>query len=312
MNLQELEYIVAIADSWNITHAAEVLHISQPALSKFLANVERRLGSPLFERNNKSLRVTSLGEVYLKRAREILRIRDVFNMELQALDNRSREFKLSIGIQTLRAPKLNPQLHSAFASYFPDGHLTVSDGNRGELLERLQSGDLDLALTNDSDLPRDLEKTLLREDHIVVAAAAHKEIPSYREPGRQLDTVDMTQLQNKLFLLLSPDHSTYVLAEHIFASAGIHPPRREMMGKHEATLNLVAMGKGITFTLDSYLPLFHLIAPLKAYYVKQFPQPVGYMMVNLRGHLPEKLKPKLTTMLLNALQQEEKALANSL
>jgi len=69
--MKEIDYIISIADTLNITKAAEKMYISQPALSRYLNNYEKKLGVLLFERNNKELSLTACGKVYLTYAEKI-------------------------------------------------------------------------------------------------------------------------------------------------------------------------------------------------------------------------------------------------
>lgn len=75
MDLKQLEYIVAIAECGNISKAAQALFITQSGLNQQLIKLEKHLGIQLFYRNKHYLRMTQAGEVYVKNAKEILRIR---------------------------------------------------------------------------------------------------------------------------------------------------------------------------------------------------------------------------------------------
>ena len=73
MDLKEQEYVVALAEYGSITRAAEALFISQPTLSIFLSRLENRLGTPLFDKIGRKLVPTVAGELYVRRAKELLR-----------------------------------------------------------------------------------------------------------------------------------------------------------------------------------------------------------------------------------------------
>ena len=82
MDLREQKYVCALADCGNLTRAAEKLYISQPALSIYIANLEKNMGIPLFERNGKKFALTYAGERYVERARKMLKLEREFNDEL--------------------------------------------------------------------------------------------------------------------------------------------------------------------------------------------------------------------------------------
>ena len=75
MDLRQLEYIVTIADSKNVTEAAEKLFISQSGLNQQLVKLEKELGVQLFERGKRHFQITRAGEIYVQNAREILKIK---------------------------------------------------------------------------------------------------------------------------------------------------------------------------------------------------------------------------------------------
>ncbi|MCI7796069.1 MAG: LysR family transcriptional regulator, partial [Lachnospiraceae bacterium] len=75
MDTKQIEYIIKIAEENNITRAAEKLFITQSALNQQLLKLEKELGTPLFHRSRTNWRLTEAGEIYLKNAREMLRIK---------------------------------------------------------------------------------------------------------------------------------------------------------------------------------------------------------------------------------------------
>ena len=83
MNTREQEYMLALDKTRSITRAAEQLHVTQPTLSLFLTNLEKRLGTPLFHRLGKKLVPTQVGEAYLRRAQQIVALKYDFEMEMR-------------------------------------------------------------------------------------------------------------------------------------------------------------------------------------------------------------------------------------
>ena len=73
MDLREQKYVCTLAELGNLTRAAERLYISQPALSIYITNLEKNLGTPLFDRSGKKFTLTYAGEQYVKRAAGIQR-----------------------------------------------------------------------------------------------------------------------------------------------------------------------------------------------------------------------------------------------
>ncbi len=117
MDLKQVEYIVQIAKENNITHAAEKLFITQSALNQQLLKLEKELGTPLFYRSRTDWRPTAAGEVYLKSARELLRIKkDTYSLIYDIAE--TKKGNISVGFTPDRGiamfTKVYPQFHDEF------------------------------------------------------------------------------------------------------------------------------------------------------------------------------------------------------
>ena len=85
MQFKEQVYVLTLEKYRNFSKAAEELGISQPALSTFLTNLERSLGTQLFNRSAKPMSLTDAGELYVRKARQVMRLKDEFDLELAHL-----------------------------------------------------------------------------------------------------------------------------------------------------------------------------------------------------------------------------------
>jgi len=304
MDLTEQEYIVAIADCRNITRAARMLHISQPALSKYLTHVEERLGMRLFIRSNKFFQMTPAGKLYVRRAKQILQIRNEFYIEWNELTERSHNLNLKIGIQSLRATYLTPRIYREFYWSMPKGSIRILDGTRQQLLRMMENHDADLILLNNILLPQEWKLYPLREDHFLMVTSENQEIPC--EPGIDGDypIVDLEKVKDLTFLVMGQSHSTRMLLDTILKRDNILLPHLEEQERHEAAMNLVAMGNGAAFTLDSYLPYFHLAGPLKCFRIRQCMESIDYVAACHEDHLPDKLLCRIIAMLQTALKDD--------
>src|ERR1700675_3440325 len=126
MELHQLRYFCAVADTGSFSRAAEQSHISQPSLSQQILKLESELGARLFDRLGRSVRLTDLGKTLLPRARAILR-------ELEAAKGEVMERKdfvggfVTVGVIPTVAPYFLPPALSLFAKQFPQARLTVSE-----------------------------------------------------------------------------------------------------------------------------------------------------------------------------------------
>lgn len=303
MDLQEQLYITTIADCESITRAAGVLHISQPALSKFLNNTEQRLGFPLFRRG-KTLQPTEYGQLYLEKARQILLLGEEFRQEAAQLAGGGASLHLKVGIQSLRAPRLTPCIYMAFGEAFPMGKLQIVDDTQAVIIEQLRAGELDLVLSNDVGLPESWERVVLRQDHLLLVSG-EQDPPRPCGVTEGLPVVDLRTLGDRTFRMLTPKSSTYMLGRHLLAASGIRPVIKEGTARHEATLNMVAMSTDLGFTFDSYLPLLHLMAPLRTYRILQEPAAVNYVMCCRPGQFAAPMKERLGKMFVTAIARQD-------
>lgn len=99
MKLQQLRYIITIAEELNITNAAEKLYISQSALSQQLSRIEKELGTELFYRDERVLKITKAGDIYLTAARAILNIGKSFQSELKLREDDTHIVKIAVSTQ---------------------------------------------------------------------------------------------------------------------------------------------------------------------------------------------------------------------
>ena len=119
MDTKQIEYILKIAEENNITKAADKLYITQSALNQQLLKLEKELGTPLFHRSRVNWRPTEAGEVYLRNARQILRLKkDTYNQisDIAA----TRRGRLSIGFTPGRGINMFTSIYPAFRQTYPD------------------------------------------------------------------------------------------------------------------------------------------------------------------------------------------------
>src|SRR5882672_6817262 len=126
MTLQELRYLVALADKGHFVRAADACHVGQPTLSTQLKKLEDYLGVALFERNKHLLRPTPIGERIIERARRALEvIEDIRDLARQAHDPMHGPLRLGV-IPTL-GPYLVPHLLPAIRASLPQLHLFLRE-----------------------------------------------------------------------------------------------------------------------------------------------------------------------------------------
>lgn len=145
MELRLLEYFLITAREQSMNKAAQVIHISQPSLSRQIAQLEKELGVTLFERSSHGIALSEEGILLEKRARQILDLVNKTQEELQ--DNESQmEGTIGIGAGEVNAMKEVAQMMHAFHKAHPLVKFEIFTGNADDVSERLQRGLLDMAV----------------------------------------------------------------------------------------------------------------------------------------------------------------------
>jgi LysR family hydrogen peroxide-inducible transcriptional activator len=236
--LRQLAYLVELSERLNFRVAAEAQFVTQSTLSAGIKELERLLGVQLVERDNRNVRLTTVGEDVVARARELLAAATDM---AEAARSATRPLcgPLRLGAIPTIAPYLLPDLLPALRRAQPDLALYLREDLTEHLLERLRAGRLDVALIA---LPFDTGDLYVRElfqdEFSFVARAADPAVRGKDVALRRIDSGDI--------LLLEDGHC---LRDHVIAACG--PRRASGESRVEATslttlLQMVEGGLGVT------------------------------------------------------------------
>lgn len=145
MTLQQLKYIVAIDKFRNFAKAADACEISQPTLSAMLAKLEEELDVRIFERNNKNVKPTVVGEKLLAQAKKVVMEAGRIE-EIAAEEKNSLTGKLTLSIGTTIAPYILPQFIKKYTEAYPGVELVIREMKTPNMLAAIQSSDVDAAI----------------------------------------------------------------------------------------------------------------------------------------------------------------------
>jgi len=243
MTPDQLITFAAVAEHLNISRAAVALHLSQPAVSGQLRQLQDEFGEPLYQREGRGVRLTPAGEQlasYAARLRDTWRQAHAYRDALRGLEQGT----LRIGATTTPASYLLPYLIADFHRRYPDVALHTADGNTTDIVGAL--GSVDIALIEGpvgADLPPDTAVHAWREDEIVaIMPRAHPLAASAQGAG-----VDLTALGAEPLIVREAGSGVRQIVERAFARAGV--PMRvalEIAGV-EGVKEAVRAGMGIGF-----------------------------------------------------------------
>ena len=242
MTPDQLITFAAVAEHRNISRAAVALHLSQPAVSGQLRQLQDEFGEPLYLRDGRGVRLTPAGEQlasYAARLRDTYRQAHAYRDALRGLERGT----LRIGASTTPASYLLPYLIAEFQRHYPDVTLHTDGGNTADIVGALASFDIALVEGHvGADLPPDTAVHPWREDEIVaIMPGAHP----LAEPGK--NHVSLADLSPHALVLREEGSGVRQMVERAFARAGV--PMRvalEIAGV-EGVKEAVRAGMGIGF-----------------------------------------------------------------
>jgi len=178
VSLRQIECFLAVAEAGTVSAAARMRHVSQPALSKTINDLERLLDARLFDRAGRKMVLTPAGQVLRRYG-----ISAIASLEtgLGAASGRGRQDRISVGILPTVAGNLFPEVALAFSRSHPEVSVSISTGPNRYLLDLLRSGEIDLMvgrMPTVEDMP-DLRFEYLYEDRIEL-------VGRYDHPGHSL------------------------------------------------------------------------------------------------------------------------------
>ncbi len=237
-SLRQLEYFVACVDHGSTADAASALNVSQPTISIAVTKLEDQLGVQLLRRHHsQGVTATASAENILHSARALLaHATDLQSQIMTKGDTISGE--LNLGSFSTLASSVLPRLVNSFSSKHPEIQLKITEGTQVELVDGLNSGQLEMALLYDLDLPSSIKKTKLME------LTPHAVLPAGHPLSTQAD-VDIADLSDEPFILLDiPPSREYFLG--LFKSVGLEPNIVHSSPSLELVRGLVGYGLGFS------------------------------------------------------------------
>jgi len=241
MNLRDLKYIIAVAETHHFGKAAERCFVSQPTLSGQIKKLEDELDVTIFERTNRSVEITPVGKEILNHARQIMEQADVIQQLARAHQD-PLSGSLRIGAIPTLSPYLMPLILAPLKKQHPQMRLVLSEELTDILLERLRNHEIDAALLATPVKEQDLETIPLFNEPFWVAYPRNHAF--YTK-----DKINLRDLDKENLLLLAEGHC---LAKQ--AMEACHLKERQSQGEMadlraaslETLIQLVGAGFGIT------------------------------------------------------------------
>ncbi len=247
--IRQLEYLVAVEETRHFGRAARQCAVTQPALSTQIQQLEELLGVQLFERSRRRVVVTPEGEQVIARARRTLRELDDL-LDAARAARRSLAGPLRLGVIPTVAPYLLPPLLPRVRAALPELELVLREDQTARLVERLESGGLDLLL-----LALPVEEAPLEEMPLYDEAFVFVAPEDHRLARARSAKVPESALADEEVLLLEDGHCLRAQALSLCERAGARESARIQATSLGTLVQMVANGLGVTLLPERAVPV---------------------------------------------------------
>jgi DNA-binding transcriptional LysR family regulator len=274
VTLRQLQVFEAVARHLSYTRAAEELHLTQPAVSIQVRQLEESIELPLFEQIGKKVFLTEAGEElqhYSRGIAEQLAEAEAVIDELKGL-HRGR---LKISVATT-ANYFVPNLLAAFNNRYQGVNIVLDVTNRSGLLKQLEFNETDIVIMGRPPAGHDLEFESFRDNPLVIVAP-----PDHALARRQ--RIPLSKLHDQTFLVREPGSGTRIAMERFFAERGLEVKTGMEVGSNEAIKQSVQAGLGLGLLSRDTLAMELQLKQLTILNVEGFPIMRSWYVVHRRG-----------------------------
>ncbi len=206
---KNFKYVLAVAEEKTVQAAADRLFISQPSLSRFIKDLEARIGIPLFERIGNRLILTPAGKEYVEVAKKISLLEDSIEKRLLQLQNEGKKH-LYLGVPDHWAPYYVPPLMAVAHEQCPDIRLEILDVRASALEPLLLKSEADLIIYRKPSNQEFITHLFLREDplYLAIPKSAISCIKTKGTNKRGIPFIDLSELKTLKYIFPAPKTSS--------------------------------------------------------------------------------------------------------
>ncbi len=244
MNINQLKYVITLAQELNFSRAAEKLYISQPSLSQSILLLEEEFGVQLFER--KPLRLTYAGEIFIDWAKTVLSTGEQMRNMISDVAKDVR-VKFTIGISPYRASFLLPRVIEKFKSQYPMAHLIIEEFPTDTLHSMLEEDKLDLLIEAPLLDNERFESVYLCKERILLGMPN-----SIAAQFNLSEEIELSHLADVPFVLLTDKQYIGKLTSKLCKSAGFLPKNYIECHNIETVQAMISNGLGVSLIPEFY------------------------------------------------------------
>jgi DNA-binding transcriptional LysR family regulator len=274
VSLRQLRVFEAVARQLSYTRAAEELHLSQPAVSMQVRQLEEEVGLNLFEKLGKSISLTEAGKEIFHYSRSINRSLQEMEDVMESLKGVNRG-QLSVAVAST-VNYFAPKLLAVFHKRFPGIGLKLDVTNREQLVRLLDANSVDMVLMGQAPEGVDVESEAFMDNPLVVVAPPDHPLVGERD-------IDLERLAPEVFVMREPGSGTRQAMERFFAEHGVSIRHGMQMTRNEAIKQAVRAGLGLSVVSEHTIELELATGKLVMLDVLGFPILRQWHLVYRRG-----------------------------
>lgn len=292
MDLDKLKYVITIGEERSFSKAAKKLFISQPALSQYVSNIENELGIKLFNRNEVPITLTTAGEIFIKRSKDILNLK---RHMIRDINNISETYtgSLKIGISPFRSPYILPEILWKMKNSYPNVKVIIIEKYAKELEDLLDQGTIDLAIISLPLKNKEFIYTEFYEEETFVITPRNSK---YLKLGKKGE-ISLESLKKERFILPYKENKLREKIESICYTYHFHPNIYLEIESQECILSLIESGLGIGFASSMSLNYKNWKEDLYAFSLKDEKILRKFAVVSKKDHPLNDLEKRFISLL---------------
>ncbi|MCD8122883.1 MAG: LysR family transcriptional regulator [Clostridiales bacterium] len=270
MNRNDIERILAIAETGSMAKASQKLFLTQPALSKCLTRVEEELGEPLFIRRPSGLLLTHAGQCFISKAQQILKLYNDVEIEFCEL-NHMRKGVLKLGIAERLGALVLPDLLCRFNRRYPNIQIDILEESSFLLEEKVMSGVLDIAILCLPLKNLNIRYQVFYEEPVYFAVPKDHPVNqlAYKKDGADIPFLSLEALNGQDIILTDHSKKTRLAADRILKQTESTYNIKLEFHNIETVIRLVANGMGISLIPDSFSKTYLTGGAVNYYQIEQ-------------------------------------------
>jgi DNA-binding transcriptional LysR family regulator len=240
MNLRFLSMFAVVGELGSISKAAESLHVSQPAVSKGIRELEAEVGEPLLDRNRSGVVLTETGLRFFKHACELVAAQKRIEWDLTQLRGLNAG-RIRLGASTSIATYMLPPVIARFHKAHPNIDLVLLSANKEKIINLVIDRELDFAWVGGSVVKSEVTKTFWRDDEIVLVMSPDHVLAGSATP------IAPSAISGQLLIVREQRSGSRNLTLDALSARNVTPCRIMEIGSTETIKQIVASGVGMAF-----------------------------------------------------------------